>query len=201
MKTLIQISILILFTSYAWTENEIREYEGKPLSSFDRQYDNSIKGPQKVNPDKYMLKLTGLVQKQLSLTYQEILALPSVQRVITLHCIEGWSEHLLFKGIRLAELFKNAKPKEGVLTVIFYAEDGYSSSLSYKDIIEKNIILAYEINGKKLDSKRGFPLQVVAESKYGYKWVKWVTRIELSNKPYSGYWERLGYDNDANISK
>jgi DMSO/TMAO reductase YedYZ molybdopterin-dependent catalytic subunit len=62
-------------------------------------------------------------------------------------------------------------------------------------------MIAYEINGKRLDSKRGFPLQVVAESKFGYKWVKWVTHIELSDKPYTGYWEKNGYDNEADILK
>jgi DMSO/TMAO reductase YedYZ molybdopterin-dependent catalytic subunit len=207
MKNIIQISLLIfltlifLFVSQAWPQSEIREYEGKPLSSFDRKYDNSIKGPQSVDLNKYKLGLTGLVQQPLSLTYKEILTLPSVKRAITLHCIEGWDEHLLFKGVRLAELFKITNPKKEVQTVIFFAADGYSSSLSYKDIIQKDIMLAYEINGKTLDSRRGFPLQVVAESKYGYKWVKWVTRIELSDKPYMGYWEKLGYNNNADVAK
>jgi DMSO/TMAO reductase YedYZ molybdopterin-dependent catalytic subunit len=205
VKKFIQISLLLnlllIFTSQVWPQSEIREYEGKPLSSFDRQYDNSIKGPQKVDMDKYKLEITGLIRKPISLSYKEILALTSVTRAITLYCIEGWSERLLFKGVRLAELFQIAKPDAKVQTIIFYAADGYSSSLTYKDIIQKDIMLAYEINGKKLDSKRGFPLQVVAESKYGYKWVKWVTRIELSDKPYTGYWERLGYDNEADITK
>ncbi|MBN2401408.1 MAG: molybdopterin-dependent oxidoreductase [Spirochaetes bacterium] len=203
MKDFVKISLIIFltFSSLACSAGEIREYEGKPLSPFDRKYDNSIKGPQSVDLIKYRLEVTGLLRQSLSLSYNELLALPSVKRAITLYCIEGWDEHLLFKGVRLAELFKIAKLKKEVQTVIFFAADGYSSSLSYKDIIRKDIMLAYEINGKKLDSMRGFPLQVVAESKWGYKWVKWVTRIELSDQPYMGYWEKAGYDNEADIEK
>jgi len=180
-------------------EREIRDYQGKPLDPFDRAYDNSIRGPQQVDMEKYRLEVTGLVHTPQSLTYQEVLRLPIVKRAITLHCVEGWSEHLLFEGVRLADLLTMAKPRTGVRTVIFYAADGYSSSLTYEDATRLDVMLAAKINGKVLDANRGFPFQVVAESKWGYKWVKWVNRIELSKDPYKGYWEQLGYDNEADV--
>jgi DMSO/TMAO reductase YedYZ molybdopterin-dependent catalytic subunit len=195
------VSTALVAVTVVHAEREIREYEGKRLDPFDRAYDNSIAGPQKVDSAKYRLQVTGLVRSPQSLTYQDVLKLPPVKRAITLHCIEGWSEHLLFEGVRLADLFALAKPKKGVTTVIFYAADGYSSSLSFNDVTRLNLMLAAKINGKVLDAKRGFPFQVVAESKWGYKWVKWVTRIELSDKPYKGYWEQRGYDNDANLKQ
>ena len=205
MKTIIKIPCLcmlfLVFCINAYSQIEIHEYQGGKLSPFDRGYDNSIKGPQKVDITTYRLLVNGKVQKTLLLTYNEILALPSVTRAITLNCIEGWSEHLLFKGVRIADIVKSASINKDVQTVIFYAIDGYSSSLTYNYVLANDIMLTYEINGKKLDAERGFPLQVVAESKYGYKWVKWVTRIEFSDKPYEGYWEKHGYDNDADISK
>jgi DMSO/TMAO reductase YedYZ molybdopterin-dependent catalytic subunit len=185
----------------AQTEREIREYQGKRLDPFDRAYDNSIKGPQRVDIKSYRLQITGLVQTPQSLTYQQVLSLPSVERAITLYCVEGWNEHLLFEGVRLADLLAQAKPKRGVRTIIFYATDGYSSSLTYDYATRKDIMLAARINGRVLDAKRGFPFQVVAESKLGYKWVKWVTRIELSDKPYKGYWEQRGFDNEADVKK
>jgi DMSO/TMAO reductase YedYZ molybdopterin-dependent catalytic subunit len=197
---LLLISMLMISVSWAWSANEIREYEGKRLSPFNRDYDNSIKGPQTVNINTYRLEVGGLVRHPLSLSYKEILAMPSVKRTIVLHCVEGWDETLLFKGVRFADLIKNADLKKEVKTVIFYAADGYSSSLTYEDIRKKDMMIAYEINGISLDATRGFPLQVVAESKLGYKWVKWVTRIELSDKPYKGYWENRGYDNEADIN-
>jgi DMSO/TMAO reductase YedYZ molybdopterin-dependent catalytic subunit len=56
------------------------------------------------------------------------------------------------------------------------------------------------MNGAPLLPERGFPLQVVAESKWGYKWVKWVTQIELSPDPnYRGYWEQRGYSNNGEL--
>jgi DMSO/TMAO reductase YedYZ molybdopterin-dependent catalytic subunit len=185
----------------AQPEREIREYQGKRLDPFDRAYDNSIKGPQHVDIKAYRLQITGLVHVPQTLTYQEVLRLPMVKRAITLYCVEGWNERLLFEGVRLANLLALAKPKKGVRFIIFYAADGYSSSLSSDYAIRHDIMLAAKINGRVLDAKRGFPFQVVAESKLGYKWVKWVTRIELSDKPYKGYWEQRGYDNEADVKK
>jgi DMSO/TMAO reductase YedYZ molybdopterin-dependent catalytic subunit len=180
-------------------EREIQEYQGKRLDPFDRAYDNSISGPQRVDIKQYRLQITGLVHVPQSLPYQEVLRLPVVKRAITLYCVEGWNEHLLFEGVRLADLLALAKPKKGVSTIIFYAADGYSSSVSYDYAVRRDIMLAARINGRVLDAKRGFPFQVVAESKLGYKWVKWVTRIELSDKPYKGFWEQRGYDNGADV--
>ena len=204
MKKIMKIScviiVLLAVSINVYSQVEIKEYQGEKLSPFDRSYDNSIKGPQKVDINKYRLIVNGKIQKPLLLTYTQVLALPSVTRAITLNCIEGWSEHLLFKGVRIADIVKPTIINKDVQTVIFYAVDGYSSSLSYKYVLDNDIMLAYEINGKKLDDKRGFPFQVVAESKFGYKWVKWVTRIEFSDKPYEGYWEQRGYDNEADIN-
>jgi DMSO/TMAO reductase YedYZ molybdopterin-dependent catalytic subunit len=198
---LVLVSTGLMIGSVVHAEREIREYEGKRLDPFDRAYDNSIRGPQQVDSKEYRLAVTGLVQTLQSLTYQEVLALPNVKRAITLHCVEGWDEHLLFEGVRLADVLALAKPKKGVRTVIFYAADGYSSSLTYDDVTRLDLMLAAKINGKVLDAKRGFPFQVVAESKWGYKWVKWVTRIELSKDPYKGFWEQRGYDNEADVNK
>jgi DMSO/TMAO reductase YedYZ molybdopterin-dependent catalytic subunit len=206
MKYLILTFLILAATGFiigsvALAEREIREYQGKPLDPYDRAYDNSIKGPQQVDSQQYRLEVTGLVHTPQSLTYQEVLALPKVKRAITLHCVEGWSEHLLFEGVRLADVLALAKPRPGVRTVIFYAADGYSSSLTYDDATRLDVMLAAKINGKVLDDKRGFPFQVVAESKWGYKWVKWVNRIELSKDPYKGFWEQRGYDNEADVKK
>jgi DMSO/TMAO reductase YedYZ molybdopterin-dependent catalytic subunit len=197
LSMLIAMVAIVCFATE--TAREIREYQGKRLDTFDRSYDNSIKGPQRVDIKTYRLQITGLVQTPQSLTYPEVLRLPAVKRAITLYCVEGWNEHLLFEGVRLADLLALAKPKREVRFIIFYAADGYSSSLSYDYAARQDIMLAAKINGRVLDAKRGFPFQVVAESKLGYKWVKWVTRIELSDKPYKGFWEQRGYDNEADV--
>lgn len=184
---------------FALSKTEIEDYRGEKLSSFDRKYDNSIRGPQKVDQDAYRLSVSGLVKTPLSLRYGDVLALPQAKRVVTLHCIEGWSERLLFQGVRLADLFAKSGIRDGVKTAVFHAADGYSSSLSYDDVRKNDVILAFKINGRVLDERRGFPFQVVAGSKYGYKWVRWVTGIELTDKPYSGFWEKRGYSSEADV--
>lgn len=196
---ILSLALLIALPVLVQAETEIRDYRGERLSPFDRKYDNSIRGPQKIDIKEYRLSVTGLVRTPLSLRYEEVLALPHVKRVVTLHCVEGWSERLLFEGVRLADLFSRSGVGGAVETVVFRAADGYSSSLSYGDVKKNDVMLAFKINGHTLDERRGFPFQVVAGSKYGYKWVRWVTAVELTDKPYAGYWEKRGYSNEADV--
>jgi DMSO/TMAO reductase YedYZ molybdopterin-dependent catalytic subunit len=180
---------------------EVREYQGERLSSVDDFRENSIKGPQHVEIEGYQLEITGLVDTPKSLAYEEVLGMPNYKKVVTLHCVEGWSATILWEGIKLEDLIEQAGPQTSANTVIFHAYDGYTSSLPLDFITENDILLAYEMNGVTLPPERGFPFQVVAEQKWGYKWVKWVTKIELSNDPdYEGYWESRGYNNDGDLS-
>jgi len=62
--------------------------------------------------------------------------------------------------------------------------------------------MAYKMNDLTLPPERGFPFQLVAEKKWGYKWIKWITKIELSDdEEYRGYWESRGYSNEADLVK
>ncbi len=180
---------------------EIREYQGLPLDTYFREYDNSIRGPQSVDIETYRLEIDGLVEEPQSLTYQQVLALEPATRGITLYCVEGWKERLLFEGVGLADVLALAKPREGATTLVLHAVDGYSTSLPYGDVERLDLMLAAKINGRVLDEMRGFPFQLVAESKLGYKWIKWVNRIELSDQPYKGFWEQRGYSNEADVPK
>jgi len=182
---------------------EIKEYQGEDLSSINDFRENSIAGPQYVDVEKYRLNITGLIDKPLTLTYTEVISQnPNQQKVIKLDCVEGWSVTILWEGIPLRNLFETAGLKPEANTVIFRAYDGYSTSLPLSYILDNNIILAYKINGVTLPPERGFPFQVVAESKWGYKWAKWVTEIEISNDPnFRGYWEQRGYSNDGSLDK
>ena len=177
---------------------EIREYQGEQLSSIGDFRENSIKGVQHVSLDGYRLEVTGLVDKPLELTYDEVLAHSRYSKVVTLHCVEGWDATILWEGVRIEDILADAGAKGGAPVVIFHAVDGYTSSLPLAYIQANDILLAYNMNGVTLPAERGFPFQVVAESKWGYKWVKWVDRIELSDDTsYRGYWEVRGYNNDG----
>ena len=180
---------------------EIREYQGENLSSISDFRENSIKGPQYINQSTYTLTITGLVNKTLEFSYNDVInGFQKYQKVITLHCIEGWSVKILWEGFLLKDLLNEAGISPDAVNVIFHAYDGYSTSLPLNYILEKNILIAYKMNGLTLPPERGFPFELVAESKYGYKWIKWITVIELSdNVNYKGYWESRGFSNDATV--
>jgi DMSO/TMAO reductase YedYZ molybdopterin-dependent catalytic subunit len=181
---------------------EVKQYEGKDLSSVDDFRENSIKGVQHVSLDGYTLKVTGLVDKPLALTYEQVLAHDAYSKVVTLHCVEGWDATILWEGVLIDDLLKEAQVQDSAVIVIFHAADGYTSSLPVAYLRDKQILLAYKMNGIDVPPERGFPFVVVAEAKWGYKWVKWVTEIELSNDPtYKGYWESFGYSNNGDLDQ
>jgi DMSO/TMAO reductase YedYZ molybdopterin-dependent catalytic subunit len=181
---------------------EIQAYEGQDLSSINDFRENSIRGPQTVPLESYMLKVDGLVDHPLSLTYDQVLALDPFKKVVTLHCVEGWDATILWEGVRIDDLLQQAQVQDSAVIAIFHAADGYTSSLPVQYLKDKGILLAYKMNGETLPAERGFPFVVVAEAKWGYKWVKWVTEIELSNdSAYRGYWESFGYSNSGSLDE
>jgi DMSO/TMAO reductase YedYZ molybdopterin-dependent catalytic subunit len=183
---------------------EIREYEGEDLSSInDFLRDNSIKGPQLIDIESYALKISGLVAEPTELSYQEVIQNhPPYQKVVTLNCVEGWSVKLLWEGVLVSDLISEASPSPETKIVIFHAYDGYTTSLPIDYIMDNSILIAYKMNGVTLPPERGFPFELVAESKWGYKWIKWVTEIELSeDTEYRGFWESRGYSNSADLDE
>ena len=180
---------------------EILEYEGQDLSSINDFRENSIRGPQTINVSSYSLAITGLVNDTIEYTYDDILNnFQKYQKVTTLNCVEGWSVTILWEGFLLEEILDNAGISPESIVVIFRAYDGYSTSLPLDYIKNQDILLAYKMNNIELPPERGFPFQLVAESKYGYKWIKWITEIELStDADFRGYWETRGFSNDADI--
>ncbi len=182
---------------------EIREYQGEKLSSVNDFIENSIKGLQKIDVETYKLEITGLVQNPMSYTYAGVTDdYKHYKKVVTLDCVEGWSVTILWEGILVRDLLEEAKPLPGAKVVIFHAYDGYTISLPLDYIVNRDILMAYKMNEITIPPERGFPFHLVAESKWGYKWIKWITQIELSdNISYRGYWESRGYSDNADLDK
>jgi len=180
---------------------EVREYEGQDLSSISDFRENSIKGPQQVDRDEYRLEITGLVDTPLSLTYQDVIGKEQTYRkVVRLNCVEGWSVDILWQGVKLQDLLDKAGADPDARVIIFRSADGYSTSLPADYIRDNDILLAYRMNDVELPADRGFPFQLVAQEKWGYKWAKWITGIEVSDDTsFRGYWESRGYENDADL--
>ncbi len=187
---------------------EVNNYSGKNtsfvnLSSVNDFRENSIHGPQYIDEGSYRLKITGLVDTPEEYTYQQVIGgHQGYQKVVTLNCVEGWSVTILWEGVLVRDLLKEAGPKSDAKTVIFKAYDGYSSSFPIGYFYNNDILMAYKMNNVTIPAERGFPFMLVAQDKWGYKWVKWITEIELSNDTnYQGYWESQGYSDSGDLNQ
>jgi DMSO/TMAO reductase YedYZ molybdopterin-dependent catalytic subunit len=184
-------------------EVEAAEFMGKKLTPISKQRNNALAGTQIIDRDKYSLTVDGLVDHPLSLSYADLLAFPQKSKLMDLDCVEGWNFTAKWTGPALDSIFNDAGVTSEAKIAIFHTVDvpkGYTS-LDLKYIHDNDIIIALKLNDITLPPERGFPFQVVAESKYGYKWAKWVKRIELSaDTSFRGYWESSGYNNNADAN-
>ena len=135
-------------------------------------------------------------------TYDEVVnGFQNYEKVVTLYCVQGWSTRILWEGVLVRDLLNASGVNASAKVVIFHASDGYTTSFPLEYFYDNNILMAYKMNTLVLPKEKGFPFELVAESKYGYKWIKWITQIELSdNEDYRGYWESRGYPNDADVT-
>ncbi len=182
--------------------SQVQSFQGKDLSSIYDFRENSIAGPQHINESDYRLTVTGLTKSTKVSTYRGILDNNQhYSKVVTLHCVEGWDVTLLWEGVLVRDLIQEAGVDPRANTVIFHAHDGYTTSFPLRYIMDNDIIMAYAMNNVTLPAERGFPFELVAEDKWGYKWIKWIEEIELSDNPnYRGYWELRGYSNSGNLT-
>jgi DMSO/TMAO reductase YedYZ molybdopterin-dependent catalytic subunit len=183
--------------------SEIRSYQGKDLSSVNDFHENSIEGPQQVSITDYRLTITGLMNTTDVYTYDDVLGMyPHYSKVVTLHCVEGWDATILWEGVLVRDLIRHAGPDPRANTVVFTAHDGYTTSFPLSYLMDRDILMAYRMNNVTLPAERGYPFQLVAEDKWGYKWIKWIEKIELTDDPsYRGYWEQRGYSNSGDLDK
>jgi DMSO/TMAO reductase YedYZ molybdopterin-dependent catalytic subunit len=183
-------------------EVEAAEYNGTKLTSIKGQGTNALEGTKYIDSAAYRLVVNGLVDRPLSLSYADLLALPQVVKLIEMDCVEGWTNVVKWTGPTLSSIFANAGVQSVAKTVIFYSADDAQgfSSLDYQFVQDKQIIAGMKNNDITLPADLGFPVRIVAEGKWGYKWTKWVNRIELSDKDFKGYWESAGYNNNGDIN-
>ena len=184
----------------AAAEVEATEFQGVKLTPIKDQGNNALSGTKFLDRDAYTLTVDGLVENPLTLTYADLLAYPGESWLLNFNCVEGWGFTAKMTGPQLNSIFKDAKVKPEAKIAIFYTADvpeGYTS-LDLNYIRDNNILLALKLNDLTLSPERGFPFQVAAKSKFGYKWAKWVVRVELSSDiNFRGYWESAGYSNNA----
>jgi DMSO/TMAO reductase YedYZ molybdopterin-dependent catalytic subunit len=181
---------------------EVRQYQGKSLSSVNDFRENSIKGPQYIDGKSYRLKITGLINRPVTYSYDDLVnKFQHYKKVVRLDCVEGWSVTILWEGPLVRDLLKEAVLSPKAKAIIFHAYDGYTTSFPVDYIVNNSIMMAYRMDDVPLSPSQGFPFRLVAEDKWGYKWIRWITEIEVSdNSRYKGYWESRGYSNSGDLN-
>jgi len=155
------------------------------------------------DPASYRLEISGLVRKPRSFTYDELLALPRAHQVSTFHCVTGWTvDDVSWAGVRFAHLLDLVEPLPSAKALRFDSlEVPYNDSLTTEQVRLHDVMLALEMDGQPLSRPHGSPARVVIPEMYGYKGVKWLSKIELVSHQPTGYWEGLGYDQDAWVGR
>ena len=181
-------------------EIEATEFQGETLTPIKQQGNNALAGTQNIDRETYELIVDGLVENPLALNYEQLMAYPQESWLMKFNCVEGWNFTAKWTGPQINSILNDARVKPEAKIIIFHTTDvpeGYSS-LDLDYIRDNNILLALKLNDVTLPPDRGFPFQVAAKSKFGYKWAKWVVRMELSSDiNFRGYWEDAGYNNNA----
>jgi DMSO/TMAO reductase YedYZ molybdopterin-dependent catalytic subunit len=154
----------------------------------------------RIDPASYRLSIDGAVDRPVTYTLADLRALPQATQVSDFHCVTGWSvDDVHWRGIRFHDLLAEARPRFEAKALRFVSEEHpYDDTLTFPQALSADAMLALEMDGKPLSEAHGFPARVVMPQMYGYKNVKWVTRIEVQpHLDHIGYWEQRGYDEDA----
>ncbi len=151
--------------------------------------------------DSYRLTVSGLVERVATYRVADLQAMPQTRLVADFQCVTGWRVlDVHWAGVRLSELLDRAGPMAAATAVRFYSFDGtYTESMTLQQARRRDVIVALKMLGSPVTHEHGGPVRIYAASMYGYKSIKWLSRIELTHGEQLGYWETRGYPHDATI--
>jgi len=163
----------------------------------------------KISDETWRLEVSGLVSKPLKLSYSDFLLMPSVRRSSTLECAGNASggagvATAVWSGLPLADLLQQAGLKPGATTIVLHGADSgegenvpagthFVRGIPLEKAMAPATLLAYEMNGEPLPPEHGFPLRALVSGWYGMDSVKWLTRIEVLDQPFKGYFQDEKY--------
>jgi DMSO/TMAO reductase YedYZ molybdopterin-dependent catalytic subunit len=151
----------------------------RPMPSF--QY-----GVPEKDISEYHLVVDGLVVNPLSLSFKSVMKYPTVARTSLLDCPGEFEHTNEWTGVPVMTLLTQAEVMPGANRVTFYALDGYKMWFSLETVERENLFLAYKIDGQLLSRMDGYPIRLVVPEHVGADWVRWVTRIEISDETAPG---------------
>lgn len=164
---------------------------------------NAFRDPS-VDERGWRLEITGLVNRPLTFTYEQIKSLPSATQYFTLQCISNevggdliGNAH--WRGVPLGDLLRKAGVKDGAVDVVLRAADDYADSIPIDKALAPGTMLVYEMNGEVLPKAHGYPLRLLVPDIYGMKNVKWITKIEVIDYDLKGFWQVRGWSDVATM--
>jgi len=149
-----------------------------------------------------ILSVEGFIEHPVNISYSEFYGLPMITEEVTCTCVgpppfdvytHNWT------GVSVSILLEVVGVKPGAVDVVFHASDGYSSSLPMEKALLPSTIIAVEASGRPLTGETGYPFRLVVPCWWGYKWVKFIERIEVVDYDHMGTWENRGYPDYAEI--
>ena len=152
------------------------------------------------DPAVYRLRVTGLVDQPLDLSYDDLKAMTPLRLVKDFQCVTGWRvEDVPWVGVRLADLLDRAGVQAGAGALTFRSFDGvYTESLTMQQGRRPDVMVAYSMqDDEPIPPVHGGPVRLYVAPMYGYKSIKWLEEVEVVRSVEPGYWEERGYDVDA----
>ncbi len=137
--------------------------------------------PVEVEAESFRLRIEGAVERPLSLSLEQIRALPAKREEITLTCPGFFTDRGVWTGVPVRDLLALAGVRAGATRVVFTSlSQGYTSTLSLQDLQQDGVLVAYEFEGRPFPVVHGFPLRLTAKDHQGNVWVKWLGEIRVS---------------------
>ena len=140
------------------------------------------------------LRVDGLVESPLKLSWKEFNAVPKIQRASDFHCVTRWSRFdNRWDGVAVRELLARVRPKPDAAYVLVHAEQGFTANVPLADLDREEVLFATHHDGEPLTGEHGYPLRLIVPHLYAWKSVKWVRRLEFLDHDAPGFWEQNGY--------
>jgi len=154
--------------------------------------------PEYPDLSRWDLRVFGEVETPFTLRWAELLALPSVEVTLDVHCVTRWSKlDTTWGGVSLSHLAEVAQLKPAARFVVFHSEYGFTSNVPLEVALDPQAMVAWNYDGKPLEPDHGYPLRAIVPGRYFWKSAKWLRGVEFSAEDRPGFWERNGYSNSA----
>jgi DMSO/TMAO reductase YedYZ molybdopterin-dependent catalytic subunit len=147
-------------------------------------------------PGTWNLVINGLVDREISLSLDDLKALPATTITTDIHCVTKWSKFdTVWTGVKVKELFALAGVQTAATYVLARAEYGYTANLPLADVVREESMVVYAFDGADIEPIHGGPVRLLVPHLYFWKSPKWLRGLELRADDTPGFWEQNGYHN------